>query len=412
MNNRKVVVTAVNACCSLGTEISEVWDKLKNAKSGVNAITKIDVDKLNTKIGAQMPDSYKSCLQLQKKESLCKNAELAVLCTQGLLAQSNSRDILSYYNNIGLVLGSGLGGLYFSEESLKKVFEFPNKRVHPLTVPFVDPNGIISAISRQWGIHGHQFTISTACSSGANAIGTALDLIRNGRLDCVITGGVEHTFSPLLYAGFDQLRAMSRNNNAPHIACQPFSKDRDGFVMGEGAAMLILESEERAIARGATILAELSGYGVTGGGHHLVQPIEDGSDGFDAMALALADANVSPDEIDLISPHGTGTKLNDQAEFCSLSKMFDKRLPNIPVVPIKQLTGHMLGASGAMEAVHIVKSIEEQVITPIIHYVPDGEQVLNISTSASYAKSIRAAITNSFGFGNNNVSLVFNKHCK
>jgi 3-oxoacyl-[acyl-carrier-protein] synthase II len=409
-NKIKVVVTAVNACSSLGTDITQIWHKLKRGISGIKPISRINVDHNFTKVGAQMDDNYQKLLDLSNKDSLSKCAELSLLCAQGLLEQSNLNKLTDSYHEIGLVLGSGLGGLYFSDDSLKKIYDLPVKRIHPFTVPFVDPNSIVSAISRRWRMYGHQLTISTACSSGANAIGTSLDLIRSGRLNCVITGGVEYTFSPLIFSGFDQLRAMSRSNQSPEISCKPFSQDRDGFVMGEGAAMLMLESEQHALARGATILAELSGYGVTGGGHHIVKPVEDGSDGYKAMIMALKDANITPEQIDLISPHGTGTRLNDQAEYAAMANLFTDKLAKIPVVPLKQLTGHMLGASGAFEAVHLVKCIEEQIVTPIIHYKPEQDQRLNISTTESYAKSIGSAISNSFGFGNNNVSLVFNKY--
>ncbi|MER2490605.1 beta-ketoacyl-[acyl-carrier-protein] synthase family protein [Catenovulum sediminis] len=410
MDKRKVVVTAVNACCSLGHDIDTVWHNLKQGNSGIKPISRFNAERHFTKIGGEIDDAYRDILDLTGQSAVSKNGELSLLCGQGLFLQENAKGIFESYPDIGLILGSGLGGLYFSEDNLKKMYETGGKRIHPMTVPNVDPNSIVSALSRRWQIHGHQFSISTACSSGANAIGTALDLIRNGRLDCIVTGGVEYTFTTLLYAGFDQLRAMSRCNDTPETSCKPFSQGRDGFIMGEGAAMLVLESEERALSRGATILAELTGYGVTGGAYHVVKPIEDGSDGKKAMALALSDAGIDSDNIDFISPHGTGTALNDQAEYNAMAALFGPKTSDIPVVPIKQLTGHMLGASGALEAVHTVKCIEDQIVTPIAYYQAEANQKLNISVGEANQHSIKHAMSNSFGFGNNNVSLIMSQY--
>lgn len=274
-----------------------------------------------------------------------------------------------------------------------------------MTVPFVDPNGIVNQIALKWGLRGQQFTVSTACSSSAHAIGLALDTIRAGRCDAVLAGGVEATMSPLVFAGFDRLRAMSARNHEPQTACRPFSADRDGFVMGEGAAMLVLERESVARARGATIHAVLCGYGSSGGAHHPVMPRPDGSDQIVAIRAALKDAGISAQDIDLINPHGTGTRLNDDAELLALRAVFDAALESISVTPTKQLTGHLLGASGALESLHLVKCIAEQSVTPI--RLVDGSSGLDIQTGAVRKRVLRFALNNSFGFGNNNVSLIF-----
>jgi len=274
-------------------------------------------------------------------------------------------------------------------------------------VPFVEPNSIVSSVARKWGITGFQHTVSTACSSSAHAIGIAMDMIRSGRCDAVLSGGVEASMSPLIFAGFDRLGAMSVKNQTPETACRPFSKTRDGFVMGEGAVVLLLESEKHALARNAKIYAELRGYGASGGAHHPVIPLPLGSDLSKSMQLSLRDAGLSIDQVDLINPHGTGTALNDEAEVHALKDTFGSYLNNIAIVPTKQLTGHMLGASGAIESLHVVKSISESCVTPVLFY--DGSSDLNIYTKPNsfYEKRIRVAINNSFGFGNNNVSLVF-----
>lgn len=406
--HKRVVVTGVNACCSLGMDIGSVWESFAQGRSNIGPIRNIDAQKMNTRIGGEMPPEFYELHKAKANKNSTINSFLSETCAQPLFESTESAG--SFYSSIGIVLGSGLGGLYFSEQGLAKIYGQNNNRVHPLSVPNVDPNGVVSAVSRRWNVTGYQFAVSTACSSSANAIGIAADLIRSGRLDCVLTGGAEHTFSPLVYAGFDQLRAMSRNNSEPAVACSPFSVNRDGFVMGEGAAMLMLESEESALKRNAEILAEVAGYGATGGAYHVVKPVESGADGLEAMRLAIDDAAINHSDINVISPHGTGTVLNDSAEYLSLKGLFGERLGAIPSMPIKQLTGHMLGASGAMEAVHLVKCIQNQVITPIKQYTPEPGQNLNIETDKVRSHNIQYAISNSFGFGNNNVSLVFKKY--
>ena len=231
-----------------------------------------------------------------------------------------------------------------------------------------------------------------------------MEMIKNGHCDAVLAGGVEATMSPLIFAGFDRLRAMSARNDSPETACRPFSHDRDGFVMGEGAAMLMLENEEHALVRGARIYAELAGYGASGGGFHAVMPRPDGSDLVDSISAALASAGIGANQVDLINPHGTGTKLNDDAELRALRQVFGARLGTIAITPTKQLTGHLLGAAGAVESVHIAKSIHESCITPIRYHSGEG---LNIATGSAQRREIRYALNNSFGFGNNNVSLIF-----
>ncbi len=306
---------------------------------------------------------------------------------------------------MGVCLGSGLGGMYFTEEAIASLYEHGTRGISPLTVPFVDPNAIVSRVAIQWKLTGPQLTISTACSSSAHAIGVAADMIRSGRCDAVLTGGVEATISPLVFSGFDRLRAMTSRNDTPDVACRPFSEDRDGFVMGEGAAVLLLESESSAIKRGARIHAELLGYGASGGAYHPVAPLPDGTDLVAAMKAALVDAGVGPDEIDLINPHGTGTRLNDDAELLALRTVFGQSLDRIHVTPTKQLSGHLLGASAALESLHVIKSIEESFVTPIRY--ADRSSGLNILVGSGLRKEIRVAIKNSFGFGNNNVSLIF-----
>ncbi|MBG7620560.1 beta-ketoacyl-[acyl-carrier-protein] synthase family protein [Herbaspirillum sp. AP02] len=402
--NRRVVVTGMGCVTPFGYGIEKSWGALRQACSAPAPISRFDTSGYRTTIAAEVDDNHALDsasgfdLKLVSRNTRFSLATVADLVHEQDLSAMTQR-------SMGVCLGSGLGGMYFTEEAIAALHRNGSRGISPLTVPFVDPNAIVSRVAIQWKLTGPQLTISTACSSSAHAIGVAADMIRSGRCDAVLTGGVEATMSPLVFSGFDRLRAMTTRNHTPAVACRPFSDDRDGFVMGEGAAMLLLEAESSAIKRGARIHAELLGYGASGGAYHPVAPLPDGADLVAAMKAALVDAGVAPDEIDLINPHGTGTRLNDDAELLALRTVFGQSLDRIHVTPTKQLSGHLLGASAALESLHVIKSIEESFVTPIRY--ADRSSGLNILVGSGLRKEIRIAMKNSFGFGNNNVSLIF-----
>ncbi|MEQ1917052.1 MAG: beta-ketoacyl-[acyl-carrier-protein] synthase family protein, partial [Gallionella sp.] len=346
---KKIVVTGLGCLTSSGNNVADFWSNMLAAKSGLGSIRRFDTTKLLTKIAGEL--ELGETVNEFTPRNISRNARFSMLCADEALKDSGIQVNGKISSRIGISIGSGLGGLYFGEEAFERMLSLGMDRLNPMTVPYVDPNGVVNGIAIKSGIRGQQFTVSTACSSSANAIGIALDMIRSGRVDMVLAGGVEAAVSPLSFAGFDRLRAMSTRNGEPGTACRPFSKDRDGFVMAEGAAMLVLESEAFAMRRGARVYAELAGYGASGGAYHAVMSKPDGSDAEAAMTSALNDANVQAEQIDLVNPHGTGTKLNDAAEYEALKKVFGAKLPDIDVVPTKQLTGHLLGAAGAVEAV-------------------------------------------------------------
>lgn len=406
----QVVITGLGCVSAAGAGIESIWARLKNGQSMIGPITRFDTQLYRSRIGAEVKfDEELSSLVGFNMASLSRNSRLAVAAAHEALHDSALLSAPSFKaSRTGICLGSGLGGLYFSEEALTTLMTIGIRGISPMSVPFVDPNSIVNQIAIRWGLTGRQSTISTACSSSAHAIGAAFDLIRSGRCDAVLTGGVEATISPLIFAGFDRLRAMSAKNETPDIACRPFSDDRDGFVMAEGAAILVLENEASARARNANVYARILGYGATGGAHHPVMPRPGGEDLTRAMQDALADSALAPSDIDLINPHGTGTRLNDDAELTAMQTVFGEHLQNISVTPTKQLTGHMLGAAGALESLHVVKSIHESCITPIRYW--ESSAALNIQTATPQARKIRFAMNNSFGFGNNNASLVFGAH--
>jgi 3-oxoacyl-[acyl-carrier-protein] synthase II len=402
----KVVITGLAVISAAADNLDEFWANMLQARSGIARISRFDPTEYRTQIAAEIKSNISTLLGYSVA-NLSLNSQFALACAAELVKDAGLADPSLDKRRIGISLGTGLGGMYYTEEALTRLIKSGPTRVNPMTVPFVDPNSIVNQIAIKWGFVGQQHTIATACSSSANAMGIALDMIRSGRVDRVVTGGVEATITPLMVAGFDRLRAMSSNNDNPENSCRPFATDRDGFVLGEGAAMLVLEKESAAKARGAKIYAELAGFGSTGGGFHAVMPIPDGNDSALAMQLALADANLSAADIDLVNPHGTGTKLNDAAEYNAMKLVFGERVSAIHMSPTKQLTGHLLGAAGALEAVHAVKSLQTQTVTPFKKL--DDEFGLHINYSAPIPAKLSCAMSNSFAFGNNNVSLVFKK---
>lgn len=401
---QRVFVTGLGCVTAKTSNARDFWDRMMQAKSSLGPITHFDTTGYRTTIGGEVTADLSEAIGVNVR-GLSRAAQFSVAAAQEALGQAGLREDADRLMECGICLGSGLGGLYFSEASMSALHRAGPRGVSPMLVPFVDPNCIVSQVAMRWGIRGPQFTVSTACSSSAHALGQAMDMIRAGRCDVVLAGGSEATVSPLIFSGFDRLRAMSACNDAPASACKPFSQDRDGFVMAEGAAMLVLESESHARARSAVPLAELKGYGASGGAYNAVSPRPGGDDLVDSMRKALRDAGLGADEIDLINPHGTGTQLNDEAEERALLEIFGERISQIPVTPTKQLTGHLLGAAAALESVHAVQSIAQSFVTPVAYH--DGGGSLRILREIGEARRIRNVLKNSFGFGNNNATLVF-----
>jgi 3-oxoacyl-[acyl-carrier-protein] synthase II len=404
---KKVVITGVGCLAPSAHNFKDFWQAMLLGKSLLGKVTRFDTSYYRTQIGGEITADISSIVGFNVK-ALSRNAQFSMAAAKNALESAGVVGNGYELSDAGICLGSGLGGIYFSEESMAALLRSGPRGVSPVEVPYVDPNGIVNNVAIHWGMRGPQLTISTACSSSAHAIGHAMDWIRHGRCKAVLAGGVEATMSPLVFAGFDRLRAMSSQNDNPEIACRPFSQNRDGFVMSEGAAMLFLEEASAAEARGASILAEVMGYGATGGAYHIVSPRPDGEDLVNAMNKAIQDAEISVNDIDFISPHGTGTRLNDEAEEKALRTIFGKRIEDIAVVPTKQLTGHLLGAAAALECAHTVMSLSTGSITPVRQY--ESRTPLNVCVGSAKQKSLRHAIKNSFGFGNNNVSLIFGSY--
>jgi beta-ketoacyl-acyl-carrier-protein synthase II len=308
-----------------------------------------------------------------------------------------------------VVYASAIGGLRTLQEAILTVRDEGPRRVSPFAIPMLMSNGAAGTIAIDHGFQGPCFSTSSACASGADAIGTAWGLLRAGVIDVAVTGGSESTITPMGMACFDRMGALSHAD--PGSTPRPFDRDRDGLVMGEGAAALVLETESHARRRGAEILAELAGYAATADAFHITAPAEDGAGGARAMSMALKAARVNPDEVDYINAHGTGTPLNDLAETRAIQSAFGDSAYNIPVSSTKSMTGHMMGATGALEAVFCVQVVREGVIPPTIHYcTPDPLCDLDYVPNTARQKPVRVAISNAFGFGGHNAVLVMRKY--
>ncbi|HEX7638288.1 MAG TPA: beta-ketoacyl-[acyl-carrier-protein] synthase family protein [Burkholderiaceae bacterium] len=400
----KVIVTGLGCLIPGIPGAEDFWKSMLCAGSFLSRIGRFDANPYRTRIAGELSLDISEHVGFNVRAH-SRGVQFSLAAAQEALRHAGVLGDAARLEPCGICLGSGLGGLYFSEEAMAALHRAGPRGVSPMQVPSVDPNAIVSQVALRWGIRGPQLTTSTACSSSAHALGLSLDMLRAGRCGMVLAGGAEATISPLVFAGFDRIRAMSTRNEDATTACRPFSGDRDGFVMSEGAAMLVLETESHARARGATMLAELKGYGASGGAFNAVAPRPGGEDSLVAMRKALADAGVAPDEIDLVNPHGTGTALNDDAEELALQALLGDHVRQVYVTPTKQLTGHLLGAAAALESVHVVQSIVRRTVTPIrLH---DGRGRLRILQGEARAHPIRNALNNSFGFGNNNAALVF-----
>jgi len=314
-------------------------------------------------------------------------------------------------NRVGVVLGSGIGGINTIYDEMFKLVQKGAKFISPHMVPMMLPDTAPGKIAIEYGFRGPNMSIATACASGANAIGEAAAMIRRGIADVMVTGGNEAGINLLTLAAFGNMGALSERNDEPERACRPFDRNRDGFVPGEGAGILILESEEHALKRGARILAEFLGYGASADAYHITAPAENGEGAVLAMSRALADAGVSPEEVDYLNAHGTSTPLNDRSETAAIRQVFGKKAYDLAISSTKSMTGHLLGAAGAIEALFCVKAIQEGEIPPTINYeTPDPDCDLNYTPNVARKLPVRVALSNSFGFGGHNASVVIGSY--
>ncbi len=409
MSKRRVVITGLGWVTSLGNDVGKVWQDLIKGRSGITTITRFDTSEYSTKFGGEITD-WDGGPNLDKRESkrLDRFAQFALNASIDAIRDASIDFEKEDVWRCGSIIGTGIGGIEEFETGYRRLLDKGPSRVSPFMVPRLMCNAASGNVSIYFHIRGPNSAVATACASAAHAIGESLDCIRHGTADIMITGGSEAALTPLGLACFVALKALSKRNDDPQGASRPFDKTRDGFILSEGAGILVLEEYEHARTRGANIYAELLGYGQSADGSHITAPDADGRGAAHAMDAAIANAGVNIDDIDYVNAHGTSTPLGDAAETRAIKITFGEDLARkLPVNSTKSMTGHLLGASGGIEAIITAKAIETGAIPPTINYdEPDEECDLDYVPNTAREASVRVAMSNSFGFGGHNVSLL------
>lgn len=408
---RRVVVTGLGAVTSLSCKVEELWQRILAGQSGVHALRAFDTTQYQVRFGGEIYDWDPSAYISHKDgKRIDRFAQFAIVAGIDAVKDCGIDFTKEDAFRCGVILGSGIGGLHEIEEQHRRLVEKGPDRVSAFTIPKLMVNAASGLISIQYCLRGPNTAVATACASAANAIGDALRAIQHDEADVMVTGGCEAAITPMGIAGFQNMRALSQRNDNPAAASRPFDADRDGFVLAEGAGMLVLEELEHAKARGARIYGELLGYGATADGGHITQPDENGTGSGRAMVLALRDGGVRPDEIGYINAHGTSTPLGDMAETVAIKRVFEDHAYKLSVSSTKSQLGHMLGASGGVELIFAVLAIRDSVIPPTINLTnPDPKCDLDYTPNVARERQITHAMSNSFGFGGHNASLVVGK---
>ncbi len=400
----RVVVTGMGIASPLGCSIAEFWDGLLAGQSGVGSLDGGIFSGMQTKIGAVVW-TYDEGKYFDSKEArrMSRSSQLAVVATGEAISDAKLDDGKVDYLEVGALIGSSIGGYSASDQFFKSFYT--HDRISPFTIPISMNSGPASNVSIKYGFHGPLLNVDAACATAAHSIGYAFNLIRSGNLQVAVTGAADSPFAPAVVAAWAALRAISSRDDCPAEACRPFSADRDGMVLGEGAGVLILEAESHALRRGIPILAEIKGYGASADSNHLTQPTQQGP--VKAMRRALEDANLGLDDIDYINAHATGTVWNDKNETKAIKEVFGERAYQIPVVGNKAAFGHSIAGSGALELIGCILSLRDQVVPPTINYrVPDPECDLDYVTDGSRHVQLKNIVSNSFAFGGSNAVLI------
>jgi 3-oxoacyl-[acyl-carrier-protein] synthase II len=408
MSPRRVVVTGVGVVSPLGLDAPSTWAALVAGRPGGGKISHFDASGYPVRIAAEV-DGFdpEAVFGRRRAKHLDRVVQMALVAAAEALAHSGL-DVKVDPERIGTVWGTGIGGIRSLEDGVGVLNERGPEWVSPYTLPMMIPNMVAGHVAMEWGLRGHSSCTVTACSASAQAIGESLDLIRAGRVDVVVCGGAEAPITKVGIAGFAAMKALSTRNEDPERASRPFDAGRDGFVMGEAAAALILEEREQALERGAKVLAELRGYGATSDAYHMTQPHPEGEGAVRAMRAALADSGLAPGDIGYINAHGTSTPTNDRIETVALKQVFGEKVP--PVSSTKSMTGHTLGAAGALEAAVCVQALNAGILPPTINQeTSDPDCDLDYVANTARRAEISAALTNSFGFGGHNASLIFTR---
>lgn len=413
MSRRKVVITGLGAVTPIGNNVADFWEGLKTGRSGAAPLTRVEnIETFSTTIGAEVKnfdvEQFISKKEARKMDPFTQYGLAAsIMAVEDSGLELDKEDL----ERIGVIVSSGIGGLQIMESSQDTYRERGASRLSPFIIPVMITNIVSGHVAIKYGFKGPNFCVTSACASGTHSIGEAMRMVQYGEVDVMVAGGTEGSMTPLGLGGFCALRALTTRNDDPTRASRPFDAERDGFLMGEGAGVIVIESEEHAKARGAKIYCEMAGYGRTCDGHHITAPDPEATQAARGMRLAFEDAGLNAEDIDYINAHGTSTPLNDKGETLAIKKALGEELAyKVAVSSTKSMTGHLLGAAGGVEAVVCAKVIEEGIIPPTINYEnPDPDCDLDYVPNEARKQEVRAALSNSLGFGGHNATLCFKK---
>ena len=412
MNQRRIVITGMGTVNPLGLEPETTWKNALAGVSGVGPITRFDSGPLQVHIAAEVrnfdPTQYMDAKEARRRDRVTQFAAVAAMQA---MEMSGLRVDDSFADEVGVYIGTGVGGLQTMHEGTLLVLQEGPRRISPFIIPMFLPDSPASTVAIQYGARGINFSPATACAAGSDAIGMGLRAIQHGEARAVIAGGAEAPIVMVGMAAFDRTGACSRMNDEPQRASQPFDKNRQGLVFGEGAAVFVLEALEHALARGARPLAEIAGYGASSDAYHMTAPLEDGSGAAIAIRKTLRDAGLAPADIDWINAHGTATPLNDRMETLAIKSVFGEHAYNVPVTSTKSMHGHIMGATGALGVMWCILAIRDGMIPPTINYeTPDPECDLDYTPNQARRRTVRTAMTNAFGFGGHNSVLIIKRY--
>lgn len=411
INRKRVVVTGLGAITPIGNTVPEYWQGLMSGKNGIDRITLFDASQHKCQIAGEVK-GFDPCDYISRKDAkrMDRFAQLAVSASKQAIA--DAQFVIDDLNaeQVGVMIGTGVGGLKVLEDQQEVLLTRGPSRVSPFTIPTMIANMAAGLTAIHTGAKGPNSCPVTACAAGSNAVGDAFRLIQRGYAQAMICGGTEAAVTPLSFAGFASAQALSTRNDDPAHACRPFDKDRDGFVMGEGSGILILEELEYALSRGARIYAEIIGYGMTCDAYHMTSPVPGGLGAARAISLALKDGNLTPEQVSYVNAHGTSTPMNDSTETAAMKRALGEHAHQITVSSTKSMTGHLLGGSGGIEAVATVMAVNNDRVPPTINLEnPDPDCDLDYIPNESREQIVDVALSNSFGFGGHNVTLAFKK---
>ncbi|MBI4689628.1 MAG: beta-ketoacyl-ACP synthase II [Nitrospirae bacterium] len=411
MEKRRVVVTGVGLITPLGIGVGKTWDNLIQGISGIRKITKFDSSSFATRIAGEIegfnPEEY---IEVKEVKKMDRFIHLAIAASDMAMKDSGLEITGSNTEKVGVIIGSGMGGLPAIEHYHSVLLEKGPRRITPFFIPMLIINLAAGQVSIKFGAKGPNSATATACATGSHAIGDAFKIIQRGDADAMIAGGSESVITPLGIGGFNAMKALSTRNDEPEKASRPFDRDRDGFIMGEGAGVLILESLDGAISRGAKIYGEVAGYGMTADAYHITSPAPEGKGAARCMAIALKDGGIKPSDVDYINAHGTSTKYGDELESIAIKTVFKEHAYKVAISSTKSMTGHLLGAAGGVEAVISILSMQNNIVPPTINLDnPDPQCDLDYVPHKARKMDVNCVLSNSFGFGGTNACLVFKR---